>query len=60
MIPGTCSIDKCPHKNLPYGLNYPGALVRMETTSYEFQKVVLYGKFLASQNVCLPKRFKTT
>lgn len=44
MIPGTCSIDKCPHKNLPYGLNYPGALVRMETTSYEFQKVVLYGK----------------
>lgn len=50
VIPGTCSIDKCPHKNLPYGLNYPGALVRMETTSYEFQKVVLYATQLSQSS----------
>lgn len=50
MIPGTCSIDKCPNRNLPYGLNYPGVLVRMETTSYEFQKVVLYATQLSQSS----------
>lgn len=70
VIPGTCSIDECPHKNLvtnfsliqnefqtnlikkfqPYGLNYPGALVRMETSSYEYQKVVLYATQLSQSS----------
>ncbi len=45
VIPGGCDIPNCPYKNLPYGLNYPGVLVRMETTSYESHKVVLYGNY---------------
>lgn len=42
VIPGTCSTDKCPAQTLPYGLNYPGALVKMDTTSYDFKPVILY------------------
>lgn len=46
VIPGTCSNDNCPNQWLPYGLNSPGALVRIETTSYDFKPVISYGKFL--------------
>jgi hypothetical protein len=27
----------------PYGLNYPGALVKIESISYEYERIIIYG-----------------
>jgi integrin alpha FG-GAP repeat containing protein 1 len=48
VLPGMCDISKCPFQSLPYGLNNPGAMVRVNTTSlktneYTSTQLVLYG-----------------
>lgn len=50
VIPGRCDTtgrDVCPFQNLPYGIGYPGALIKIETTSVEYQKVQFYSSQLS-------------
>jgi integrin alpha FG-GAP repeat containing protein 1 len=50
VIPGKCNVDSCPKKSLPYGLNYPGALVLMNTTSYDNQFKSMYATQLSQSS----------
>lgn len=50
VIPGLCSQAKCPFQSIPYGLNYPGALVKIESISNEYQKVVMYATQLSQSS----------
>lgn len=52
VIPGLCSSDNCTSQSLPYGLNSPGALVGIETTSYDFKLVRSCGKLNILNFVC--------
>lgn len=47
VIPGICNAGKCPFQSLPYGLNYPGVMIKTDTTSYEYQRVVAYAPQLS-------------
>lgn len=47
VIPGICNVGRCPFQSLPYGLNYAGAMIKIETTSYEYQRVVAYASQLS-------------
>ena len=63
VIPGRCSVgssgssssnSRCPFNSLPYGLNYPGAMIKIETQSYEYQRVVAYaGQLTQSSHMSL-------
>lgn len=43
VIPGRCgNMNKCPFYSLPYGLNSPGVMLKIETISFDYQRVILY------------------
>jgi len=50
VIPGRCNVRKCPSQSLPYGLNYPGALVRIESISYEYERLIIYASQLSQSS----------
>ena len=45
VIPGRCDTPNCPMSTLPYGLNYPTALIKIEAMSFEYTKFSHYGKY---------------